>query len=653
MTELTTNRRTAAPIKIWVGTTWFKTTCDQRGILTNGYSIRSFVARELMERDWDPRQQAYVLVHNYTAYDRANQLAIFPRYALDKFLMYLGMYGLPYELIEVQPYTPRTIKIKTKSKFSPRENQGEMIKFLIDPNTTYKPLAAQTGIGKAVAVDTPVRTPHGWRVIGSLQVGDTVLSWNGEPTRVIGVYPQGYRRLYRFNFDHGRWVDAADIHLWTIRTAAGIQVATTLEILDLLEADNTVYTPCYQPGATCTLAQGTWEPLTTVTPLSQKQPCVCIAVDHPDKLYVIKDDIVTHNTFMTEYAISELKYPALIVLGFFVDQWYKSILQHTTLRKEDIYVVQGFEALKTLWDMVKNGYQPKIVLFSTRTLSLYAVENKFPYDHLPSYDKFQQKLGFGILVHDETHLNFYTNTQIDMRSNIKHNIFLSATYQRSDYQGKKIFNTVFPADKLFGGQFVKKYTVVHMIRYRLGISLDASNRFTAMKGYMHAKYEKWLIKHKSFFNNFTGHVLHPVITMYFTQVRKDDQKLLILCQTQDFVLEITKYLSSVLTVKAVAYFSGDSKYGDPKQLKNTVIVSTIKSCSTGVDIKGLKTCINTVSFNSEPQAAQCMGRLRQIPNEETIYVDLWNGDIPKHQYHQRSRLQVYKQKALRWDETSL
>ena len=76
-----------------------------------------------------------------------------------------------------------------------------------------------------------------------------------------------------------------------------------------------------------------------------------------------------------------------------------------------------------------------------------------------------------------------------------------------------------------------------------------------------------------------------------------------------------------------------------------MIVSTIKSCGTGRDIKGLKTCINTVSFGSEPLAAQVMGRLRQIPGEETIFVDMWNDEIPQHRYHITSRIEVYKNKA--------
>lgn len=361
----------------------------------------------------------------------------------------------------------------------------------------------------------------------------------------------------------------------------------------------------------------------------------------------------TGKTYCAIRAMSGLGHPALIVLGFLIDQWYKSLLQFTTLRKDDIYVVQGFDSLKDLWEMLNNGFEPKVVIFSTRTLAMYAIDQLDPYTTLPSYAEFQQKVGFGVLVHDETHLNFYTNTQIDIRSNIKHNIFLSATYQRSDYQGNRIFNMVFPRELLFGAQFVKKYTSVTVVGYRLGISQKVVPKFMVAKGYLHAKYENWLVAHHTFFESFMRGVLRVLINMYYTTKKKDGQKLLILCQTKKFVLEVVKYLKDMLTDKVTAYFSGDSKYGNAKLLNTAVIVSTIKSCSTGIDIKGLKTCINTVSFRSEPQAAQCMGRLRQIPGEETIYIDIWNKEIPSHYYHQKSRVNVYKTKALTFYQTDL
>ena len=43
--------------------------------------------------------------------------------------------------------------------------------------------------GKALAVDTEVPTPFGWRTMGDLQPGDLVFDERGEPTRVVAATP--------------------------------------------------------------------------------------------------------------------------------------------------------------------------------------------------------------------------------------------------------------------------------------------------------------------------------------------------------------------------------------------------------------------------------------------------------------------------------
>ena len=57
--------------------------------------------------------------------------------------------------------------------------------------------------GRAMPVGTPVLTPDGFQPIGTLTVGDLVIGSNGEPTPVIGVYPQGEKDIYRLTAQDG------------------------------------------------------------------------------------------------------------------------------------------------------------------------------------------------------------------------------------------------------------------------------------------------------------------------------------------------------------------------------------------------------------------------------------------------------------------
>jgi hypothetical protein len=68
--------------------------------------------------------------------------------------------------------------------------------------------------GKALRNGEPVLTPSGWKKIESLKVGDQVFDGQGLITEVIGVYPQGKRKIFRITFDDQSIIDADEDHLW-------------------------------------------------------------------------------------------------------------------------------------------------------------------------------------------------------------------------------------------------------------------------------------------------------------------------------------------------------------------------------------------------------------------------------------------------------
>ena len=87
----------------------------------------------------------------------------------------------------------------------------------------------QAGGGKAVAVQTPVLTPTGWKPIGALKVGDPVCATDGTVSQVIGVFPQGVRPLYRVTMRDGASVLADLDHQWLAwRTHAGSKKANQI-----------------------------------------------------------------------------------------------------------------------------------------------------------------------------------------------------------------------------------------------------------------------------------------------------------------------------------------------------------------------------------------------------------------------------------------
>jgi phosphate starvation-inducible protein PhoH and related proteins len=72
--------------------------------------------------------------------------------------------------------------------------------------------------GRAQPVFTKVLTPNGFRPIGDLQVGDFVIGSDGRPTEILGVYPQGFKEIYRVYTQDGSSTLASGDHLWSVRT---------------------------------------------------------------------------------------------------------------------------------------------------------------------------------------------------------------------------------------------------------------------------------------------------------------------------------------------------------------------------------------------------------------------------------------------------
>jgi len=96
--------------------------------------------------------------------------------------------------------------------------------------------------GRAQPLFTKVLTPAGFRPIGDLRVGDFVIGSDGRETEVLGVYPQGFKEIYRVYTQDGSSTLASGDHLWSVYTHADrrrgrpARVLQTKELLGNLRA---------------------------------------------------------------------------------------------------------------------------------------------------------------------------------------------------------------------------------------------------------------------------------------------------------------------------------------------------------------------------------------------------------------------------------
>ncbi|WP_353890639.1 replicative DNA helicase [Micromonospora sp. WMMA1363] len=82
-------------------------------------------------------------------------------------------------------------------------------------------VAGRPGLGKALALDTPLPTPDGWTTMGEVKVGDRLLAADGRPTTVTAAFDvRRGRPCYEVEFSDGSVIVADAEHLWKTTTRA-------------------------------------------------------------------------------------------------------------------------------------------------------------------------------------------------------------------------------------------------------------------------------------------------------------------------------------------------------------------------------------------------------------------------------------------------
>lgn len=143
-------------------------------------------------------------------------------------------------------------------------------------------IAARPGIGKALALDTPLPTPHGWTTMGEVNAGQELIGADGKPTRILATTDLMYERpTYAIEFDESCTIIADGSHQWP--TLNGLRTTTQL-----------------RPGADAITAtvplMGAKHVVTAIRPVASV-PVRCVQVDNVDHTYLAGRAMVpTHNS---------------------------------------------------------------------------------------------------------------------------------------------------------------------------------------------------------------------------------------------------------------------------------------------------------------------------------------------------------------------
>lgn len=347
---------------------------------------------------------------------------------------------------------------------------------------------------------------------------------------------------------------------------------------------------------------------------SGMQSAKCIAIDHPQQLYVTDDFIVTHNTMCALWAIARRKTRTMLVISNrYLKKWKSDVIGAYGLKPSELLIISGTKQFKSLINMAKAGeLEAKFIIVSGGTIYNFLKAHEMSNGDTEQYgvapEDLYETLGVGVRLIDEVHEDFLSNHRQDIYANVPCTISLSATLMSDDKAIDKMFRVTFPMHVRPQEIAYDKYVVLKCLLYHLDYPNKLRHK-NAMKQYSHVKFEQSLMKQPNMLNNYFK-LVEEVVKVNFIPVREKGQRMMIYFATVEMCTIAQKRLERLYPeLKVVRYVRGDSY---EQFLEADISCTTLKSAGTAVDVEGLRFVLNTVNLSTTAGNTQALGRLRRL-----------------------------------------
>lgn len=99
------------------------------------------------------------------------------------------------------------------------------------PYPMQRLLQGDVGSGKAQPLYSMILTTNGFKPMGAIRIGEELVNPEGGTSKVVGIFPQGLRPVYKITFDDKTIVEADFEHLWEVYVKTKPYLKTTGQLL--------------------------------------------------------------------------------------------------------------------------------------------------------------------------------------------------------------------------------------------------------------------------------------------------------------------------------------------------------------------------------------------------------------------------------------
>jgi len=347
---------------------------------------------------------------------------------------------------------------------------------------------------------------------------------------------------------------------------------------------------------------------------------------------------ISHHGFRTWISIKPM----------YIEKWKGDLKKTFDIDDDDVLVIQGGESLMELLDdAVNNRIKAKVIITSNKTFQNYIklyelfgpklAEHGYP---VPP-DEFCEACGIGHRLIDEVHQDFHLNFKLDLYTHCPTSNSLSATLTSYDAFLSSMYEVAYPYTVRAPEMEYHKYVSARGLIW--GLQSPEKVRYKNGGNYSHNVFEQSILKYKGMTGNYLQ-MMKITIDTDFIPDRREGDRLLIFCASIDMCTIVTEYLKREYPQFDVRRYVQEDPYENA--MEPDIIVSTMLSAGTALDIPNLRMVFMTTCMSSKQGNIQGLGRLRFIPDVKLRFVYTACENIAKQMAYHEEKKMLLRDRAL-------